>query len=76
MKPKPIHVCCNEDLGNGHGGGEWDEEKIGDDGEVLKVGRLDGLGCLLLGGSNHHRYLYYFSRDSKPRVVFFTYTGH
>lgn len=38
MKPKPIHVCCNEDLGNGHGGGEWDEEKIGDDGEVLKVG--------------------------------------
>jgi hypothetical protein len=50
VKPKPIHVCCNEDLGNGHSGGEWDEEKIGDDGEVLKVGRLDGLGCLLLGG--------------------------
>jgi hypothetical protein len=33
---------CDEDLGNGHGGGEWDEEKIGDDGEVVKVGRLDG----------------------------------
>ena len=50
MKPTPIHVSCDEDLGNGHGGGEWDEEKIGDDGEVLKVGRLDGLDCLLLGG--------------------------
>ena len=30
--------------------GEWDEEKIGDGGEVVKVGRLDGLDCLLLGG--------------------------
>jgi hypothetical protein len=50
VKPTPIHVCCNEDLGTGHGGGEWDEEKIGDDGEVVEVGRLDGLDFLLLGG--------------------------
>ena len=38
MNPKPIHVSCKEYPGNGHGGGEWDEEKIGDDGEVVKVG--------------------------------------
>jgi hypothetical protein len=30
--------------------GEGDEEKIGDGGEVVKVGRLDGLDCLLFGG--------------------------
>jgi hypothetical protein len=42
VRPTPIHVVCDEDLGNRNGGGEWDVEKIGDDGDVVKVGRFDG----------------------------------